>query len=105
MTSKLPKVKRKMEENGTDEPDSKKAKLEVKEDPAEKAQKEEMKKQNKKMFYYRDLLKKHCKKAEMYSLLEHNKQEIPQGEVSLEPINTNSMFHFPRTEHWIGCVI
>ena len=56
--------------------------MEVKEDPAEKAQKEEMKKQNKKMFYYRDLLKKHCKKKELYSLLEHNKQEVPEGEVS-----------------------
>jgi len=80
VTSQLPKVKRKVEDVGTDEPDSKKAKMEVKEDPAEKAEKEEMKKQNKKMFYYRDLLKKHLKKAELYSLLEHNKQEIPTGE-------------------------
>jgi len=80
ITSKLPKVKRKVEDVGTDEPDSKKVKLEIKEDPAVKAEKEEMKKQNKKMFYYRDLLKKHLKKAELQSLLEHNKQEIPTGE-------------------------
>ena len=81
VTKHLPKVKRKVEDVGTDQPDSKKAKLEVKEDPAEKAEKEEMKKQNKKMFYYRDLLKKHLKKTELQSLLEHNKQEIPTGEV------------------------
>ena len=77
----MTKLKRKSEANGKDEPDSKKAKLDVKEDPEASAQKEEMKKQNKKMFYYRDLLKKHCKKQELYSLLEHNKQEIPVGEV------------------------
>ena len=55
VTSLLPKLKRKSEaSNGTDEPDAKKAKLccDVKPDP----EKEEMKKQNKKMFYYRDLL-------------------------------------------------
>ena len=34
---------------GGDEPDSKKAKVETKTDPAEAAQKEEMKKQNKKV--------------------------------------------------------
>jgi len=79
VTSLLPKLKRKSEaSNGTDEPDAKKAKLccDVKPDP----EKEEMKKQNKKMFYYRDLLKKHLKKQELYSLLEHNKQEVPTGE-------------------------
>jgi len=80
LTSNLPKLKRKVEANGSDEPDSKKIKLEAKEDPEEKAQKDEMKKQNKKMFYYRDLLKKHLKKQELYSLLEHNNQEIPTGE-------------------------
>ena len=55
VTNLLPKLKRKSEaSNGTDEPDAKKAKLccDVKQDP----EKEAMKKQNKKMFYYRDLL-------------------------------------------------
>ena len=33
------------------------------------------------MFYYRDLMKKHMKKKELEALLEHNKQEIPVGEV------------------------
>ena len=80
LVKKLPKVKRKSEANGKDEPDSKKMKLEIKEDPAEAAKKEEMKKQNKKMFYYRDLLGKHLKKQDLYNLLEHNKQEIPTGE-------------------------
>ena len=41
-----------------------------------------MKKQNTKMFYYRDLLKKHLKKQDLYNLLEHNKQDIPTGEDS-----------------------
>ena len=79
LLEKLPKVKRKIETNGKDEPDCKKCKID-KEDPAEKAMKEEMKKQNKKMFYYRDLLSKHLKKQDLYNLLEHNKQEIPSGE-------------------------
>ena len=47
--------------------------------------KEEMKKQNKKMFYYRDLLEKGLKKKELEALLEHNNQEIPVGQVT----NTN----------------
>ena len=32
------------------------------------------------MFYYRDLLSTNLKKQELYSLLEHNKQEVPTGE-------------------------
>ena len=40
-----------------------------------------MKKQNKKMFYYRDLLQKHLKKKELENLLEYNNQEIPVGQV------------------------
>ena len=40
---------------------------------------------NLRMFYYRDLLKKHLKKKELESLLEHNKQEIPVGEVKCLP--------------------
>ena len=80
LAKELPKVKRKTESNGKDEPDAKKPKLE-KEDPEEAAQKEKMKKQNKQMFYYRDLLGKHLKKQDLYNLLEHNKQEIPSGEV------------------------
>ena len=35
------------------------------------------------MFYYRDLMKKHMKKKELEALLEHNKQEIPVGEVEV----------------------
>ena len=83
-------MKRKVEAS-KDEPDAKKIKV----DPAEEKQKEEMKKQNKRfvwylrdigemhlrMFYYRDLMKKHMKKKELEALLEHNKQEIPVGEV------------------------
>ena len=45
-----------------------------------------MKKQNKKMFYYRDLLQKNLKKKELENLLEFNNQEIPVGPV------TNSSF-------------
>ena len=37
------------------------------------------------MFYYRDLMKKHRKKKELEALLEHNKQEIPVGEVEKLP--------------------
>ena len=71
-------MKRKNPENGVngkDEPDSKKIKIE-KEDPKEK---EALKKQMKKIFYYRDLLEK-MKKSELQDLLEANKQEIPVGE-------------------------
>ena len=42
-----------------------------------------MKKQNKRMFYYRDLLQKYLKKKEMETLLEYNNQEVPVGEVYL----------------------
>ena len=88
-------MKRKVEAS-KDEPDAKKIKV----DPAEEKQKEEMKKQNKRfdivlvkiffycllrMFYYRDLMKKHMKKKELEALLEHNKQEIPVGEVEKLP--------------------
>ena len=83
-------MKRKVEAS-KDEPDAKKIKV----DPAEEKQKEEMKKQNKRfdiilvkiffycllrMFYYRDLMKKHMKKKELEALLEHNKQETRQAE-------------------------
>ena len=40
-----------------------------------------MKKQNKKMFYYRDLLGKNLKKKELENLLEFNNQEVPVGQV------------------------
>jgi len=75
LRKELPKMKRKVEAS-KDEPDAKKIKV----DPAEEKQKEEMKKQNKRMFYYRDLMKKHMKKKELEALLGHNKQEIPVGE-------------------------
>ena len=73
--SSIKAMKRKNPENGAskDEPDSKKIKVE---DPKEK---EALKKQMKKIFYYRDLLEK-MKKSELQDLLEANKQEIPVGE-------------------------
>jgi hypothetical protein len=43
-----------------------------------------MKKQNKKIFYYRDLLEKHLKKKELEALLDHNNQEIPTGQVECQ---------------------
>jgi len=73
----LPKMKRKHEASNVDEPDAKKAKVDVKEEPEDR---EEMKKQNKRMFYYRDLLQKYLKKKEMETLLEYNNQEVPVGE-------------------------
>ena len=42
-------------------------------------QKEDMKKQNKKMFYYRDQLERQLKKTELQDLLESNGQEICPG--------------------------
>jgi len=78
LKNELKKLKRKAENgsNGTDEPDAKRIKTEdIKEDP----EKEEMKRQNKKMFYYRDLLEKNLKKKELEMLLEVNDQELPTG--------------------------
>ena len=46
-----------------------------------------MKKQNKKIFYYRDLLEK-----ELELLLDHNNQEIPPGQVSTPKNNRLSPF-------------
>ena len=54
-----------------------------------------MKKQNKKIFYYRDLLEKHLKKKELELLLDHNNQEIPPGQVSTPKNN----FHIERMKH------
>ena len=51
-----------------------------------------MKKQNKKIFYYRDLLEKHLKKKELELLLDHNNQEIPPGQVSTPKNNRLSPF-------------
>ena len=48
-----------------------------------------MKKQNKKIFYYRDLLEKHLKKKELELLLDHNNQEIPPGQVSAQKITVS----------------
>merc|ERR1719319_776549 len=73
----LPKMKRKSESASKDEPDAKKRKMEVKEEPEDR---EEMKKHNKKMFYYRDLLDKNLKKKELENLLEYNNQEVPVGQ-------------------------
>lgn len=62
--------------NGSDEPDSKK----VKADPEAEKEKEAIKKQVKKIFYYRDLLERNLKKAGLQGLLEANGQEVPVGE-------------------------
>ena len=55
----------------------------MKQDEEEKTklnqQKEDMKKQNKKMFYYRDQLERQLKKTELQDLLESNGQEICPG--------------------------
>ena len=66
------------------------------------------------MFYYRDLMKKHMKKKELEALLEHNKQEIPVGEVIEENIPSRKILILlkpkksskvqPRTECWTACV-
>ena len=42
-------------------------------------QKEDMKKQNKKMFYYRDQLERQLKKTELQDLLESNGQDMWPG--------------------------
>ncbi len=66
--------KRKSEGNGDssqDEPDSKKAKLDDKD-------RERLKKQVKKIYYYRDMLARLSKK-ELEELLLYNEQEIPTG--------------------------
>lgn len=56
--SKIKAVKRKSPKNGADEPDSKKIKVEE-----NKEEKEALKKQMKKIFYYRDLLERQLKKV------------------------------------------
>ncbi len=53
------------------EPDAKKSKM-------DDATKEKLKKQMKKMYYYRDMLEKLDKK-ELVELLEYNDQEVPTG--------------------------
>ena len=66
---KQPKRKADQTSTSKDEPDAKKAK------PDEEA----MKKQNKKMFYYRDLLQKSLSKNELQDLLEANGQAPAVG--------------------------
>ena len=82
----LPNVEEKVGEEESDEPDSKRPKLEFEDDPAEEAEKEKRKQQNKEMFYYRDLLGEHCKMKDLYFMLKHNNQDVPKGEVSLYTI-------------------
>jgi hypothetical protein len=53
-----------------------------------------MKKQNKKIFYYRDLLEKHLKKKELEALLEHNDQEIPVGQATYLTLCINLLLTF-----------
>ena len=69
-------MKRKIapDSKGTDEPDAKKIKVED-----DSKEKEAIKKQMKKIFYYRDLLERNLKKGEFKDLLEANGQEIPIG--------------------------
>lgn len=85
-------IRKKAAKNGAsaatgDEPDSKKVKLEngaaagvgaSNGDTA--ANKEEIKKQMKKLYYYRDMLEHNLAKKELEELLEHNGQEIPSGQ-------------------------
>ena len=65
-------------EPSADEPDGKKAKIEQ---PPElsKSDKDELKKQMKKIYYYRDMLERHLAKKDLEELLTHNDQEIPSG--------------------------
>ena len=72
--SAIKAMKRKSPSNGSDEPDSKKMKVEKVSDE----DKEALKKQMKKIFYYRDLLQKMNKK-ELQDLLEYNGQEVCTG--------------------------
>lgn len=73
--SSIKASKRKVEKNGSaDEPDSKKVKVEE-----NKEEKEAIKKQMKKIFYYRDLLERNLKKGELQDLLEANGQQVPTG--------------------------
>ena len=65
-------MKRKLEKS-SDEPDAKKVKTEN--DPKET---EMIKKQMKKIYYYRDLLERNLKKNELQDLLEYNDQEVPE---------------------------
>ena len=46
-----------------------------------------MKKQNKKMFYYRDQLQRQLKKNELQDLLESNCQEVCSGVDSVRKLN------------------
>ena len=72
--TKLRPMKRKMNAAGIDEPDSKKIKVED-----DSKVKEAIKKQMKKIYYYRDLLERNLKKPEMQDLLESNGQDVPSG--------------------------
>ena len=69
-------MKRKIEATtkGGDEPDAKKVKVED-----DSKEREAIKKQMKKIFYYRDLLERNLKKNELQDLLEANSQEVPTG--------------------------
>ena len=55
------------------------AKLEGEDEAKLEKEKEEMKKQNKKMYYYRDQLQRQLKKNELQDLLESNGQEVCPG--------------------------
>ena len=76
----LVNICRKRKNLPTDEPPNKKSKKEADEDrlKAEK-EKEIIKRQNKKIFYYRDQLERALKKNELQDILESNGQEVPTG--------------------------
>ena len=64
----------------TDEPSNKKPKKEADEDRLKvEKEKEIIKRQNKKIFYYRDQLERALKKNELQDILESNGQEVPTG--------------------------
>ena len=70
------------EEDDPDEPNNKRPRLEVENDPAEEAEKDRRKQQNQEMFYYRDLLGEHCKKKHLYFMLKHNNQGVNSSQVA-----------------------
>ncbi len=55
-----------------DEPETKKFKMDA-------TTKEKLKKQTKKIYYYRDMLQRNCGKKDLEELLSHNDQEVPVG--------------------------
>ena len=83
--TKLPQMKRKASSEN-DGPSAKKANLQS--DPImDEKDKDQMRKQNKKMYYYRDQLERQLKKNELQDLLESNGQEVCSGIDSVSTLN------------------